>query len=112
MSTRREPVDHLLAQLEPLDARVRAMFGEYALYLGPTIVGFVCDDTLFMKPTGAAYGYQDDLTLAPPYPGASDYLAVGAELVEQPEQLQALVTATAALIPPRKPRASRARAKA
>lgn len=110
MSTRKETIEHLLSQLEPLDARVRSMFGEYALYVGPTIVGFVCDDTFFVKPTGAAYGYQDRLTLAPPYAGASDYLAVDDALIDQPQQFQALVTATAALIPPRKPRSARTRA--
>lgn len=108
MSTRKETVAYLLSQLEPLDVRSRAMFGEYALYLGEKIVAFICADTLFLKPTGAAYGYHDHLTLAPPYPGASDYLAVGGDLIEDPDRLQALVVATAELVPPPKPRRARA----
>ena len=108
MSTRKETVQHLLSQLEPLDVRSRAMFGEYALYLGEKLVALICADTLFLKPTEAASEYQDQLTLAPPYPGAKDYLAVGADLIDDPERLQALVAATTDLVPAPKPRRARA----
>lgn len=108
MSTRAETIQYLLSQLEPLDVRSRAMFGEHALYLGEKLVALICNDTLFLKPTDAAAGYAEHLTPAPPYPGASDYLAVGADLVEDPERLQALVVASAELLPPPKPKRARA----
>lgn len=31
----------------------RKMFGEYALYLKGKVIGFVCDNQLFIKPTEA-----------------------------------------------------------
>lgn len=32
MATRKETVDYILDQLDPLRVRMRAMFGEYAMY--------------------------------------------------------------------------------
>ena len=56
MSTSKETVAFLLAQLEPLDMRARAMFGEYGVYCDEKFVALVCDDTFFLKPTHAADG--------------------------------------------------------
>lgn len=51
MSTSKETVARILEQLEPLDVRARAMFGEYGLYCDEKIVGLICGDVLFVKPT-------------------------------------------------------------
>jgi len=56
MSTSKETVAFLLAQLEPLDVRARAMFGEFGAYCDEKFVALVCDDTFFLKPTDAADG--------------------------------------------------------
>ena len=104
MSTSKETVAFLLAQLEPLDVRARAMFGEYGVYCDEKFVALVCDDTFFPKPTDAADGYSADLTPGPAYLGSNDYLAVDAE------RFRALVKATAEALPvpkPKKPRASK-----
>jgi len=37
--------------VEAGDVRVRRMFGEYAPYLGDKVVGLLCDDQAFLKPT-------------------------------------------------------------
>ena len=110
MSTGKETIEFLLSQLEPLDVRARAMFGEYGVYCDEKIVALVCDDTFYLKPTDAADDYSADLTPGPAYPGSNDYLAVDGDLVEDAERFQALVKATAELLPvpkPKKPRASK-----
>lgn len=109
MSTSKETIEFLLSQLEPLDVRARAMFGEYGLYCNEKIVALVCHDTLYLKPTEAAERFAADLTRGPAYEGSADYLAVDGDLIKTPERLQSLVKATADLLPPPKPRASRAR---
>ncbi|WP_139826410.1 TfoX/Sxy family protein, partial [Derxia lacustris] len=51
MASQPSTVDFLLdtARLPGLVAK--RMFGEYALYLDGKVVGFICDDELFVKPT-------------------------------------------------------------
>lgn len=109
MATTREFVEHVADQLG-LGARLtyRKMFGEYALYLDDKVVGFACDDSLFVKPSTAASDLAPDLPWAPPYPGAKDY-PVADELLDDPAALRRLVEATAALLPPPKPKRSRQR---
>ena len=91
----------ILEQLEPLPVRARAMFGEYALYCEEKVVGFVCDDTIFLKPSDATAG----LELGPAYPGSKDYAIVSADLLEDSAALRALVRATANGLPAPKPKA-------
>ncbi len=84
----------------------RKMFGEYALYLDEKVVAFVCDNSLFIKPSPAAATLAPDLPQAPPYPGAKDY-PVADELLDDADELRRLVIETARLVPvpaPRKPR--------
>lgn len=89
----------------------RRMFGEYAVYLNGKVVGFVCDDTLFLKPVPTARA----LLAAPedgfPYPGAKPHLKVTAE-VDDPDTLAALLRAVAAGLPdpaPKKPKPPKGR---
>lgn len=98
MSTARATVDHLLEQLEPLDVRARAMFGEYGLYCDERFVGVICRDTLYLKVTVATDGLDEE----PPYPGARPYRRVPDGTVEDPDAVQALVRGTAELLPPRR----------
>ena len=87
----------------------KKMFGEYALYLDDRVVAFACDNSLFVKPSAAAAELAPDLPQRPPYPGAKDY-PVADELLDDTDALRALIQATAALMPPPKPRTARKRA--
>lgn len=86
----------------------RKMFGEYALYLDEKVIAFVCDNSLFIKPSQAATTLTPDLPQRPPYPGAKDY-PVADELLDDADELRRLVIETARLMPVRAPRKPRRR---
>jgi TfoX/Sxy family transcriptional regulator of competence genes len=107
MATRKETAEYVLDQLDPLPVRTRAMFGEYALYYGDKTVAFICDDTLFMKPTEVGEEFLGPETLAPAYPGSKLYYAVPGDRLENRDWLQDLVQRTADVLPAPKPKRSK-----
>lgn len=100
MSTSKATIAYLLEQLEPLDVRAKAMFGEYGIYVSEKIVMLVCDETVFLKPTQASAG----LDLAPPYPGAKDQAVVSGDIIADADAFRALIAATADALPAPKPK--------
>lgn len=48
----------------------RFMFGDYALYCNEKVVALICDNKLFVKPTGAGRAYIGTPVEAPAYTGA------------------------------------------
>ena len=110
MGTSASTIDYLLDQLSSLPGvSSRKMFGEYGLYLDGKVVGFVCDDQLFLKITPAGKElvgarYQEGL----PYPGAKPYLLVDADGLEDAEWLCGLVRVTADALPAPKPKKPKA----
>jgi TfoX/Sxy family transcriptional regulator of competence genes len=104
MATRKETTDYVLDQLDPLPVRVRSMFGEYALYCDEKTVAFICDDTVFMKPTVVADEVLGPDTMAPAYPGSKLYYAVPGDRLENREWFQDLVQRTADILPMPKPK--------
>jgi TfoX/Sxy family transcriptional regulator of competence genes len=92
------------------DVRARRMFGEYALYLGDKVVGFLCDDQAFLKPTAGGRALLARVVEGLPYPGAKPHLLLADELDDRP-LLAALLQRTAEELPepaPKRPRTSRA----
>ncbi len=104
MGTEIQTAEFIVDQLAPLDVRVHPMFGEYALYCDEKVVGFICDNTLFVKPTDAGGAIKPDLPLGKPYPGAKDYLQIAGDRIENREWLQRLIRATADVLPAPKPK--------
>lgn len=82
----------------------RKMFGEYALYLNGTVIAFVCDNQLYVKPTPEGRSVLQSVFEHPPYPNAKPYFRIDAELDDR-ELLQRLFQATARALPPPRPRA-------
>ena len=84
MSTDRGFADFVIDQLH--DAGIisaKKMFGEYGIYMDSVIIGFACDNQLFIKPTEAGREYisgSSRLTQAPPYPGAKLYYLIDDKL--------------------------------
>lgn len=109
MATDRSFVDYVFEQIG-LGERMRChrMFGEYAIYLDDKVVGFACDNSLFIKPTVAATRLAPQLPQRPPYPDAKDY-PVADELLDDADALRALVMATAEALPAPKPKPGRKR---
>lgn len=87
----------------------KKMFGEHALYLDGKVVGFACDNSLFIKPAMATLPLTKDLPQRPPYPGAKPY-PVADELLDEPELLRDLLLATERAMPPPKPKTVKQRA--
>lgn len=74
--------------------RTRAMFGEYALYCNGMVVGFVCDNTLFMKITpGTSKLLEPDIEKGPAYPGSKDYYIVPEHMLEDTGLMAKLLVA-------------------
>ena len=104
MSTERNFVDYVIEQIALGDRLThKKMFGEYALYVDDKVVAFVCDNSVFIKPSAAATRLAPDLPLRPPYPGAKNY-PVADELLDDSEVIRKLILETATLMPLPKPR--------
>ena len=106
MSTRAATIDHLADALSPLPLTARRMFGEYALYLDGKTVAFVCDDTLFIKPTPRALALLPDAPRGPAYPGSKDYI-IGAEVLDDPALCIRALRAVAEDSPAPKPKTAK-----
>ena len=103
MTTSPATIDHILDTLLALPLTARKMFGGYALYQNGIIVAFVCDDTLFIKPTPGALALLPDTAKGPAYPGSKDYI-IGAEVLDDPDLCIRALRAVAADAPPPKPK--------
>jgi len=76
----------------------RKMFGEYALYCDGKVVGLICDNQLFIKPTKSGRAYIGDILEAAPYPGAKLYFLIESEF-EDREWMSGLIKITAEELP-------------
>ena len=99
MSTDPGTVAFIEDQLAGLRVRTLRMFGEYGIYCDEKIVGLICDDTLFLKPTSADPALFARTEPGPPYPGAKDYHRIPGDALEDREWLGAAVQATADALP-------------
>lgn len=110
MSTSADFVAYVL-ELARLGERLTShrMFGEYALYVDEKVVGFACDNTLFIKYLAPTAELTAALPAGEAYPGSRPY-AIADTLLDEPKRLQALLLATADALPPPKPKRPRKRA--
>lgn len=108
MATQKRTVDHLLEQAAGAGAvSARPMFGEYGLYVDGKIVGSICDDRLYLKPTEAGRRHAAPVPEAPPYPGAKPHLLIEADRWDDAEWLSDLLRRTTADLPAPKSRKSK-----
>jgi TfoX/Sxy family transcriptional regulator of competence genes len=106
MSSFADTIAGMLDILQDLPLTSRKMFGEYALYLGDKTVAFVCDDTLFIKPTDGALALLPDAPRGPAYPGSKDYI-IGSEAMDDPDLCMRVLRVVADDTPGKKPKAKR-----
>ena len=84
----------------------RMMFGGCTLYSKGKVVGLICDDRLFIKPTDAGRAVIGEPVMAPAYEGAKDSFLIEDRL-EDREWLTELVSATEQALPKPRPRRKR-----
>lgn len=103
-----EALAHVLDQLRDAgEVSARKMFGEYGIYCDGRFVGVVVADRLYIKPTKAGEALEPGLHRVPAYEGANPTLLVTDDLLEDAKRLCAFVRASAAELPPAKPRKPR-----
>ncbi|NLI27886.1 MAG: TfoX/Sxy family protein [Acetobacter sp.] len=100
MSTQQSTVDFIMRQLASISGiSTNKMFGEYGIRCEGKIVALVCDDQLFVKPTGPGRELAADAAEIPPYPGAKPSLLIVPNRWEDAGWLSALIRATADALP-------------
>ena len=113
MSTEQSQVEYIVDQIQEAGViSYRKMFGEYAIYCDTKIIGLVCDNQFFIKPTEAGVRFASGIKMAPPYPGAKLYFAIEEQLDDR-YWITELVQLTAQDLPfpkPKKPRTPKERA--
>jgi TfoX/Sxy family transcriptional regulator of competence genes len=107
VSTSEQTIEYIGDQLAGLDVRTAKMFGEYCVYIDGKVAAFVCDDTLFIKPSPVDPSYLEGTELAPAYPGSKDYHSVPGDLLENAEWVRDALQATANALPAPKPKRQR-----
>lgn len=100
MASTQSTVDYLFEQISEAGIlRYQKMFGEYAIYLNKKVIGFVCDDELYIKPPAAGREFIGKVEEAPPYPGAKMYFYISGDLWENRKWMIELVLKTAKELP-------------
>ncbi len=104
MATKQEFVDFVLSQIENAGiVEAKKMFGEYGLYVNGKLVGLVCDDRLFIKPTVSGRDYIKSVVELPPYDGAKPSFLVE-DGIEDRKWLSELVRITYRELPEPRPK--------
>lgn len=105
MATQQRTIDYLIEQATGAGTvSAKPMFGEYGLYVDGKMIGLVCDDQLFVKPTTSGRVHAEPVSDAPPYPGAKPQMLIEADRWDDAEWLCELLRVTAADLPAPKPR--------
>jgi TfoX/Sxy family transcriptional regulator of competence genes len=75
---------------------VRKRLGDDGIYCNGKIIGLICDDSFFLKPTEAARPLLHAVDMRPPYDGAKDYFYIAD--VDDRDYLSMLVRETMNII--------------
>lgn len=105
MATQQRTVEYLLQQASGAGAvSAKPMFGEYGVYVNGKMIGSICDDRLYVKPTASGRVHAEPVSDALPYPGAKPQMLIEADRWDNAEWLGELLRVTAAQLPAPKPR--------
>lgn len=104
MATQQRTIDFLLEKAAGAGGvAAKPMFGEYGVYVEGKMIGMVCDDQLFLKPTVSGRAHAEPVSDAQPYPGAKPQMLIAADRWDDAEWLGELLRVTAAELPTPKP---------
>ncbi len=77
MATSKEFHDYIVENLQKVgEISTRKMMGEYCVYYQGKLIGDICDNTLFLKPTEAVLRLMPEAERAYPYDGSRTLMAV------------------------------------
>ncbi|MBW4482348.1 MAG: TfoX/Sxy family protein [Tildeniella torsiva UHER 1998/13D] len=85
------------------EVTAKKMFGEYGIYCDGKIVGLICNNQFFVKPTASGRSCLGSVTEAPPYKSAKPYFLIGDELDDRSFMAQ-LIRQTSLELPAPKPK--------
>ena len=80
----------------------KKMFGDYGVYCNGKIIGLICDDCFYLKPTDAGRALLRTVDIRPPYEGANDYFYIAD--VDDHDYLATLISETYKVLPEPKPK--------
>lgn len=105
MATQQRTINYLIEQASGAGTvAAKPMFGEYGVYVDGKMIGSVCDDQLFVKPTTSGRVHAEPVSDASSYPGAKPQMLIEADRWDDAEWLGELLRVTAAELPAPKPR--------
>ncbi|MEO0692839.1 MAG: TfoX/Sxy family protein, partial [Pseudomonadota bacterium] len=84
------------------DITARKMFGEYGVYCDATLIGTICDNTLFLKVTEPAKELEPTLELSPAYESAKPSFRIPVAMLEDTDRLVAFVRTVHVTLPAQK----------
>jgi TfoX/Sxy family transcriptional regulator of competence genes len=100
MASQQSTVDYVVEQMAAAGiVSARKMFGEYAVFCNGKMVALICDNELYVKPTGAGRDYIGEVTERPPYRSAKPYYWISGDRWDDADWLAALMRTTAAALP-------------
>jgi TfoX/Sxy family transcriptional regulator of competence genes len=85
------------------DITAKKMFGEYGIYAEGKLVGLICDNKLFIKPTISGREFIGNVVEALPYEGAKPSFLIE-DKIEDSEWLSELVRISVNELPEPKPK--------
>jgi TfoX/Sxy family transcriptional regulator of competence genes len=104
MASQQNFVDFVVEQIQKAGTvSTKKMFGEYGIYADDKIVGLICDNKLFIKPTKAGRDFIGDPVEMPAYEGAKPSFLIE-EKIEDKDWLSELVRITLNELPAPKPK--------
>lgn len=83
----------------------RKMMGDYCVYCNGKVIGLVCDDGFFIKPTEPVRALLKAVDMRPPYQGAKDYFYIAD--IDDHEYLSMLARETCRALPVQNPKKKR-----
>ena len=91
MATSKEFHDYIVENLQRVgEITTRKMMGEYLVYYQGKLIGDICDNTLFLKPTDAVLRHMPEAERAYPYEGSKTLMVI-VDTVENTELMTELL---------------------
>jgi TfoX/Sxy family transcriptional regulator of competence genes len=110
MSSQQSTADYILDQIGGGGrVAIRKMFGEFGVFCDGRMVGVICDDRLFVKPTRAGRAFLGEVEEVSPFPRAKPYFLIAEERWDDADFMREVIRVTAAEVPPPKEKKRQAR---